>query len=271
MRKDQKLIVASLATVAVLIFLSLGCVTAFVFLRAPSFEAEAAPEAVANQPPSPPEATATPQPTAPPFATDTPTPTVPSTATGTPVVTETVLPSPTPTRANCIDNIVNFEASGVVTSQQVQQYVRETVPPLHLENCREIRYIPLAGGVHGRAVSGSFIPIVREIKVYALDGEAKTVSNFLDTVVHEIGHNVHYNLRRYQFDLDVEWSELYKQSQQTFKADGSGFVSDYARTNKFEDFAETYLAYVRYPEFLKLYNPNKYEYMRLNVFEGQEY
>jgi hypothetical protein len=50
-----------------------------------------------------------------------------------------------------------------------------------------------------------------------------------------------------------------------------GFVSDYARTNEYEDFAETYRVYVYEPEVLRFYNPDKYEYMRQVVFDGREY
>ena len=50
-----------------------------------------------------------------------------------------------------------------------------------------------------------------------------------------------------------------------------GFVSEYARTNQYEDFAESYKAYVRDPELLQFMNPEKYVFMRDEVCVGQEY
>jgi hypothetical protein len=82
-------------------------------------------------------------------------------------------------------------------------------------------------------------------------------------VTHEVGHNVHYNLRIDNLEVASQWTELHQQD--------AGFVSDYARTNEYEDFAESYRVYVRQPELLQLYSPVKYEFMRLEVFAGQEY
>ena len=88
-------------------------------------------------------------------------------------------------------------------------------------------------------------------------------AEILDTLTHEVGHNVHYNMRIDNMELANQWTEFHQQD--------AGFVSDYARTNEFEDFAESYLAYVRHPEALLLNSPVKYEFMRVKVFAGQEY
>ena len=85
----------------------------------------------------------------------------------------------------------------------------------------------------------------------------------LDTLTHEVGHNVHYNMRIDNLELANQWAELHQQDV--------GFVSDYARTNEFEDFAESYRAYVRQPQTLQLYSPIKYEFLRVNAFDGYEY
>ena len=271
MTNPQKIVIAALSLVAITILAGLGCAIAYLFLGStalpdtePEIIARQAPAALAEAPLTP---TATPQTTTslPPTATPEPT------ATGTRVVTVTVPPTPTPTRANCEDDINNFEASGLITNEQVQDYLRRTIPLDHLENCREIRYIPQQAAAHGTAISGTFIPVYREIYVYANTASLRGVDDLLDTLVHEVGHNVHYNIRRDNFALDVEWSALYQDSLKTYRETGMGFVSTYAQTNKYEDFAETYMAYVRAPEILKYYNLNKYEFMRQHIFNGFEY
>lgn len=273
MTNSQKIVIAALTCVAISILVILGCSAAFFFLNSvdqPQTNAEVvvqqAPPALANELATP-TPTSTPQPPDPPSATATPE----ATATSTRVVTSTVPPTPTPTRANCEDEINNFEASGLISNEEVKDYLRRTIPNEHLENCREIRYIPLEAAAHGTAISGSFIPIYREIFVYSNPTSTRGVDDLLDTLVHEIGHNVHYNIRRDNFDLDVAWSALHQASFKSAQETGLGFISTYAQTNKFEDFAETYMAYVRVPEVLKYYSMDKYEFMKQEVFNGFEY
>ncbi len=40
---------------------------------------------------------------------------------------------------------------------------------------------------------------------------------------------------------------------------------------QYEDFADSYLTYIGDPEKLQFYNPDKYEFMKENVFAGEEY
>lgn len=47
-----------------------------------------------------------------------------------------------------------------------------------------------------------------------------------------------------------------------------GQVSDYARWSDDEDFAESFVAYLRMPMQLKAVSPERYEYMRKNIFGG---
>lgn len=263
----QKVILAGLAVTAVLIFALLLGGVAFMMRQG----AGTAPVAVAQQ-----AATSTPLPetaTALPPATATATPAAPSlpTATSTKVVVVTIMPTDTPIPSNCINNIINFETSGLVTNEDIQQYLSQTIPASHLDYCRVIEYQPRLVGAHATPVAGSFTPMFRQIYVYAIPQEFHTTENLLDTLVHEVGHNVHYNLRRQDWDLGTRWTELYKRSKDSFARDGLGYVSEYARFNDFEDFAETYWAYVREPELLKFANLEKYEFMRQEVFGGREY
>jgi len=267
--KPQKIIIALLSAFALLVLVSLGCATAY-WLFLPSAADSGPAIAAAAQAPSP---TPIPSPTSTPAAAATPAPTATSQPSSTPtrVVTLTVQPTPTPTLANCLDDISNFGASGLITDQEVQQYLAQTLPLDHLDGCRAIEYFHQPGSIHGTPIAGSIIPIYREIQVFAVDTQYQTSEQILDTVTHEIGHNVHKNIRANNFDLDNQWAVLYAQSQDSFARDGFGFVSGYAQTNKFEDFAETYLTYVRDPDLLRLYNLSKYDYMRVNVFIGREY
>lgn len=268
MTSTQKIIIAVLSLVAIAIFAGLVCAVTFFLMQTPDSPTVA--EAALPELPTP---TAPPIPT--PLPTSTPEPTAAQPAAPTPtntrVVVETVLPTPTPTRANCADNVKNFGASGVITDEEVKQYLRDTIPLAHLDGCRGIEYFPQKAQLHGQEISGSIIPIYREIQVFAVDSEYQTADLVLDTLTHEVGHNMHTNLRGRDITIDMRWAELHQQSQEMYANNGLGFVSDYARTSKFEDFAETYMAYVRYPAVLKGVNPDKYEFMRLEVFDGLEY
>jgi hypothetical protein len=267
----QKIVLAVLTVTAVLVCVALTGAIAFLLNETPASEPAAAQAVVAKQvlPASLSTPSATPLP--PPPASPVPAQSLPPSPTSTRVVTATVLPSATPTPMNCINNITNFEASELLTNEQVQIYLRETIPPAHLDHCQVIEYQARTVSAHATPVSGSFTPMFRQIYVYASSQEFQSVQRLLDTLTHEIGHNVHYNMRRDNWDTAARWTELYRQSQNTFAGNGLGFVSDYARFNDFEDFAETYRAYIRDPEFLRGVNPEKYEFMRLEVFEGQEY
>ena len=267
MTNQEKIIIASLSSFALLVFVCLGCTGIYLFFLSPSADSGPA-VAAAAQPPSP---TPLPSPTSTPAPVPTATATPPASPIPTRVVTLTVQPTPTPTLANCLDDITNFGASGVITDEEVQQYLRETIPLTHLDGCRGIEYFHQAGSIHGTPIAGSIVPIYREIQVFAVDPQYQTSDQILDTVVHEIGHNVHKNIRANNFDLDSQWAVLYAESLESFARDSSGFVSGYAMSDKFEDFAETYRTYVRDPQLLQVLNIAKYEYMRVEVFSGREY
>ena len=101
--------------------------------------------------------------------------------------------------------------------------------------------------------------------------EGQSPQTVLDTVTHEIGHNVYFNLWREDFDFDRRWDAIHRQAKEIHGATGAGFVSNYAQTDRYEDFAESYLAYIRYPAILQAVSPEKYEYLRREVFAGREY
>lgn len=291
MTKSQKIIITGLSLVACAVLAILTGLIAFMLIQSPipAPDPVSAAAVQVTLPASIPQAGATlspdsalsgdsapspegaPSPLPPPSATPVPNQPAEPTPTNTRVVTVTVLPTVTPTPANCINNVANFEASGLVTNEQVVRYLSQTIPPAHLDHCRVIEYQPRAVGLHATPISGSFTPMFRQIYVYATGGEKQTAVDILGTLTHEIGHNVHYNLRRDDWESARRWTELYQQSKDLYAGEGLGFVSDYAQFNDYEDFAETYRAYIIAPETLIYFNPDKYLFMRDVVFDGQEY
>jgi hypothetical protein len=259
---QQKLIIASLALLTVLVFTALACL-AVLYIQLPRSQVDS--PGVAQLP------TSVPTPESTPVATATPTPTVPptetpvseATPTNTRVIQKTATPTVTPTSVNCIHKIYDFEASGVVTNEEVETFIRDTLPLSHLDRCFRIRFVSQAMEVRSTPAAGRFVPVIRHISVYPVAGGVLTPQDIFDTITHEVGHNVHYNMRIDNLELATEWENLYHQD--------AGFVSAYARTNEFEDFAESYRAYVRDPETLLLLSPVKYEFIRVEVFEGYEY
>jgi hypothetical protein len=247
---------------AVLILTVFGCALFYWFLI------PAVPPSIA-----PVEAAMLPTPTniATPTLSPTPTNTPEPTPTGTRVVQGVPRVTPTPTRANCQNEVYNFEASNAITSAEVRGFLRREIPGFHLENCRGIEYHHQLAAVHGEAVLGNFSQVYRKINVYALSLEGQSPQIVLNTVTHEIGHNVYFNLWREDFDFDRRWDVIHRQAKEINKATGAGFVSDYARTDRYEDFAESYLAYVRYPAILQAVSPEKYDFLRREVFAGREY
>lgn len=164
----------------------------------------------------------------------------------------------------------NFESCGLLTNQEVADYLRDTLPPSHLENCPSIQYQSEYNADYPNAI-GSFDPMNSEICIWGPAERFEGAGGMLETITHEVGHNVHENIMAQKPEIAERWSQLHEQSWQKFAQDGTGFVSDYARTNVYDDFAETYMTYVRDPEKLSFYSPEKYEFMRTEVFPGTTY
>ncbi len=161
----------------------------------------------------------------------------------------------------------NFEAAGFTSTEEVSSYLRETLPPSHLEGCPKIQYEPITDPSCPNAL-GYFRNDNHEIKILNTN---QSKEQLLETLTHEVGHNAHANIMENRSDVAQRWSDIHQKSLEQYVKDGSGFVSDYARTNVYEDFAESYQSYVRDPEKLKFYNPDKFEFMRQELFAGREY
>lgn len=116
-------------------------------------------------------------------------------------------------------------------------------------------------GVHSDATITMF-PAIHD-----LDREYKEY-----TTVHEIGHLVG---SAYGVDYDKEWMglswDIDHQKNTARPRSPELFVSPYARTDFFEDFAESFAAYRLNPAKLKKASPGKYRYLKEKIFRGHEY
>lgn len=98
-------------------------------------------------------------------------------------------------------------------------------------------------------------------------------------ITHELGHFIAG--RTYQ-DGDSSWLKKSAWEKKTKVENGKSidffeskkpevFVSEYAKSNPAEDFAESVVAYRYNPQFLKKTSPDKYEIIKTTVFDGVEY
>lgn len=166
--------------------------------------------------------------------------------------------------------IGNFEVSGWASTGEVASFLRETVPPTHLENCRNIQYESKLSVEYPNTV-GTFNCQNREINVGESFEHLQGMEDKIEPLTHQLAYNAYENIRTDRPDIAEQWSELHDKSLKQNSQDGSGFVSSRASTDACEDFAETYTTYLHDPEKLKFYSPEKYEFMRQEVFSAREY
>jgi len=118
---------------------------------------------------------------------------------------------------------------------------------------------------------------------------------FAAVLIHEMGHIVDTGLMQGSYgdgnefkdgekpvlsdDISVVFYEISWISNNTFSegTDGYSFISGYAKTDPFEDFAESYVAYILHGESFRTYSDSnedlskKYEFLKKYVFDGVEY
>ena len=174
--------------------------------------------------------------------------------------------------------ISGFNEYSELSNVEVDSLVRDLLPASHLDHCASIRCEPShpfweenpdAGGVYVSFPSEYSIPSEIVLRgSAALEGTGITETECL---LHEIGHNACDVLMHSNPQLIANWSELHEDSIRQYEMTGLGFVSDYARTNMFEDFAESYAEYVANPELVQILCPEKYDFMRDHLFDGREY
>lgn len=165
--------------------------------------------------------------------------------------------------------VTGFDQSGVMGNDDVQKYLHDNLPPEHLDpnHVTDITYTgeykPVEGGnILGRCSTDTSTG-VSQIEIYNQTPNGSFDRGQMEqTLTHEVGHNVYYNLPP---EARSAWDTLSGSSQP------GQFVSDYAQTNAQEDFAETYASYIRDPELLNDVSPQKSAFMRANVFNGRVY
>ena len=125
------------------------------------------------------------------------------------------------------------------------------LPDFHLAGLRYVKFDPSRGvvmaGWYDRDAMGVHI-------FYAID-----TLDFLETLYHEIGHHVFWEVLT--IDQRADWVTTVSSSE--------GWVTPYAERNAREDFAETYAWYVLDYKELASFEA-KLEYMEEVVFRGFE-
>jgi hypothetical protein len=168
--------------------------------------------------------------------------------------------------------ISHFEGCGLISNEQLSGYLREILPPTNLENCPAIEFDPYNSlFAWNPGILGFYEPLSHQIHIGPSERFFNSIEGLLNTVIHEVGHNAYAGLIEKRLELATKWESLYRQSWDHYMKDGTGFVSSYAATNKFEDFAESYMNFIKNPENLKIMSQEKYSFMRDNVFAGLEY
>jgi len=161
-----------------------------------------------------------------------------------------------------------FEKSEVLSSEDVAEYLSTKLPEEHsdVERVKEIAYTDKYVGDESTYIAGRCITDEHGVSTIEINRQSPEGSydaeGMKQTITHEVGHNVYYNLDEGQREV---WREIYDDSARR------QFVSAYARTNKREGFAESYKAYVHDPERLKRRSLAKYKFMHHYVFKGREY
>jgi len=159
---------------------------------------------------------------------------------------------------------------GLISNKEIADYLRKNIFMSHLENCQSIKY-----DANPHPVSSSILGMTtlsengQDITVYApnvwFNSSEGAKQQLLDALVHEVGHNVHVKLFEQDPVFAEKWKTLFDKSKD------NEFVSWYAKTSEYEDFAESFKTYVRDPELLKMASIEKYDLMKQIPFSGREY
>jgi hypothetical protein len=178
---------------------------------------------------------------------------------------------PTPTAAQVL--VSGFDCSPLSDDAAVYALLKEAIPAAHLDpdKLRGIAYVDrVRAAPNGGFVLGETFPLGdhEKIEIYVDPTADKDPKQAMcETIVHEIGHHCHLDLRRRDPLRWIAWGVMFSNTQDRLTA----FVSGYARTNSSEDFAESYAAYIFTPKLLARTNLQKYQLLRDHVFSGREY
>ncbi len=174
-----------------------------------------------------------------------------------------------------LPRVEGFEKSGIISNQEVKDYLKDEFSERHANNVTmetvryndkfikekektELAHWEKKEAAPGIGVFNKEIVVNRQMKDGNIDRKLMK-----DNIAHEVGHQVH-NMYLEKRDQQ-EWIKITRDMPK------DKFVSEYAKKDHFEDFAESYRYYLRNPEELKKASVEKYDFMRDHVFSGREY
>jgi hypothetical protein len=183
-----------------------------------------------------------------------------------------------------------FKTDGTFTEEQLawcENVVARTFAALPEDQVAEVQNLTLSFNSDiRRGQAGGHTMILRCVNV----DEAELTA----VIVHEMGHIVDTSYLEsstsdietsfddrgqpvYDGDPSVQLYSVSWEDNRSFTSSSSGFISGYAMSNPYEDFAETYAAYVLHGPLFRLYSSynkdlkEKYDFMKDVVFEGREF
>lgn len=166
--------------------------------------------------------------------------------------------------------ISGFERLSEADCAEITKLLHDHVPLEHLQGCPEIKYSPENPIFRETpSIKGFFRTDTHQIEIASRES-FESIDEMAGTVMHEVGHNAFEFLESDNPQATERWKEMYTETWGVSYT-GFGFVSEYAKTNPYEDFAESYRTYIEDPDLLKFMNPAKYEFLKNIVFFGREY
>jgi hypothetical protein len=138
--------------------------------------------------------------------------------------------------------------------------------PVHLQKMKYVRMNP-SGIIHpdGKHILANGL-IVTYLPFEKLPDYLKE-----QTIYHELGHNI---ANTNNIDSSEEWlaaSGWVIENDQFINHSPKNFISEYAKKDFFEDFAESFRAYRYEPEALYKKSIQRYEYMKKFLYDNVEY
>lgn len=174
-------------------------------------------------------------------------------------------------KSDQMSKIEGFDKLGPQESQEIKNHLVTEIPQQHIGRDRVERITyndrfdlnekgEQTYGVwhHNNRENSSYI----EINQHGMQHDSAEINKIKETASHEIGHDVHARLDP---EKKAQWETL------SGKRPMRACVTDYARKDSAEDFAESYNFYITHNKELKKTNTQKYDFMKDEVFDGRYY
>jgi len=183
----------------------------------------------------------------------------------------------------------NFNESQVSLNTTLQEQITEVMEALPVGHAATVEKIILDYNKQAhRGLGGNNLIILRGVNM--------GIKELVAVLIHETGHNVDYGYldeknkeqqsefkdgkhTLYITDPSIDFYRISWENEATLKntASNMDFVSGYAMSDPFEDFAETYVYYVLHNADFKALTASspdlyaKYRFMKYRVFDGVEF